>query len=259
MAIMHINSASANLRSEPLIKPSTVLASLPFGHPVDVTGDAPREGWKTVTSTYNNRNLSGVISASLLRAPLSAAKESLLAAAAVQWDRFKRGEGKETKKPFFEFIGEMWRNLDADSKLTGKNTDVFWSAACISFMVKNAGYTRFKQGSAHSIYINDAIDARENNRANRDYWGFRTTEHKPQHGDLVCRRRTGASITYDFAKKHSDFASHTDIVVAKGDGFVDAVGGNVSNSVSITRYKLTGSGFLDTKGGRIFAILRNNN
>jgi hypothetical protein len=41
-----------NLRSEPILKPSTIRTNLPFGHPVDVTGDAAKPGWKTVTATY---------------------------------------------------------------------------------------------------------------------------------------------------------------------------------------------------------------
>lgn len=78
-------------------------------------------------------------------------------------------------------------------------------------------------------------------------------------GDLVCRKRSSAKITYDVAKVRDDFQSHTDFVIATGAGFVDAVGGNVSNSVTVTRYPLTASGHLDDQGGRVFAVLRNNN
>lgn len=257
MPTMHVNSASLNLRSEPLIKPSTIIASLPFGHPVNVTGEAAKPGWKTVTTTYKGNNHNGVISGDFLRQPLSAAKEKLLAAAAVQWDRFNRGQGKETVSPYDDFVGEMWTNLGMN--LDGDNTSVPWSAACISFMVKKAGYTRFKQGAAHSVYIHDAINKRINENSNSDYWGFRLSEHKPTFGDLVCRKRSSASITYDTAKNSSEFQSHTDIVVAVATDFVDAVGGNVRNSVSITRYKLKANGFLDPEGGRQFAVLRNNN
>lgn len=257
MPTMHVNSASLNLRSELLIKPATLIASLPFGHPVNVTGEASKPGWKTVTATYKGNNHTGVMSGDFLRAPLSSAKEKLLASAAAQWDRFDRGQGKETVNPFDGFVGEMWTNLGIN--LTGDNTSVPWSAACISFMVKKAGYTRFKQGAAHSIYIHDAIKKRFDEDANRDYWGFRLTEHKPTFGDLVCRKRSSANITFDFAKNNSEFQSHTDIVVATGSDFVDAVGGNVRNSVSITRYKLKSNGFLDPESGRQFAVLRNNN
>jgi hypothetical protein len=251
----HINSKTLNLRSEPLIKPGNILASLPFGHPVEVTGDAAKPGWKTATTTYKGINHAGVISGAFLRDPLSDKKEKLLAAGAVEWDRFERGAGKEADAPFFKFVGEMWQAISEN--LDGKDSSVPWSAACISFIVRKAGYAAFTFASAHSVYIHEAIKAREGNDGAKDYWGFRLSEHKPTFGDLVCRKRSSANITYDFARTHADFQSHTDIVVATGDGFVDAVGGNVSNSVSITRYRLDGVGFLDADGGRVFAVLKN--
>jgi hypothetical protein len=253
---MHVKAPSLNLRHTPLVKPETLIVSLPFGHPVDVQGDADRPGWKVVSTTYKGVVHHGVISGDFLRAPLSAAKENLLAAAAVEWDRFKRGEGKETVSPFDGFVGEMWQALGLG--LDGDDTGQPWSAACISFIVRKAGYTKFKFATAHAVYINEAIVARQNNQA-RDYWGFRLNEHKPQIGDLICRKRTSAAINFDFAATHSEFKSHTDIVVAMEDGKVATVGGNVSNSVSITRYALTATGHVSADGGRVFAILRNNN
>jgi hypothetical protein len=98
------------------------------------------------------------VSGALLWQPVSASKEKLLASGAVEWDRFRRGAGKETIDPFFKFVGEMWRNLGLN--FDGKDTGTPWSAACISFMVKNAGYTRFKAVPAHSVYINNGIKAR---------------------------------------------------------------------------------------------------
>ena len=83
-------------------------------------------------------------------------------------------------------------------------------------------------------------------------------EEKPGIGDLIARRRTSATyIDYDYAADHDQYASHTDMIVAVGSGFVDAVGGNVSNSVSVTRYKTLASGFLDPQGGKVFALLQN--
>jgi hypothetical protein len=257
MAAMHVNAESLNLRSATLVKPETLLVSLPFGHAVDVDGDADRPGWKAVSTHYLGKSWVGFVSGQFLRNALSPAKEKLIAMGAVEWDRFKRGAGKEQTSPFNGFVGEMWKNLGMN--LTGKDTGVPWSAACISFIHKNAGYTRFKQAAAHAIYIHDAIASRESVNVDRDYWGFRTTEHAPQLGDLVCRKRSNAKIDYEFASKNFEFQSHTDIVIAVGKDSVSAVGGNVSNSVSTTRYKLLPNGKLDPQGGRVFAVLRNNN
>lgn len=257
MPIKHVASASLNMRTEPLAKPSTLIVSLPFGHKVEVYGTSPRDGWVNVRTNYNDKNLVGVADGSLLRAPLSSKKEVLLASAAIEWDRFKRGAGKEDHAPYYRYIGEMWKRRGQN--LDGKNRSQLWSAACISFMVENAGYKRFKFATAHSVYIHEAITARLANNDKKDFWGFRLSEHKPQIGDLVCRKRSSAAIDFDFAAKHDDYKSHTDIVVAIGPNYVDAIGGNVSHSVSITRYGLNTQDRLDPDAGRVFAVLRNNN
>jgi hypothetical protein len=43
------------------------------------------------------------------------------------------------------------------------------------------------------------------------------------------------------------FKSHTDIIVSVSPDFVLAIGGNVNESVNITRYEKTASGFLAAK------------
>jgi hypothetical protein len=254
--IKRVATSSLNLRSEPLAKPSTLIVSLPFGHKVEVVGNATRMGWVNVRTSYNGKSLSGVTDG-ILRESLSAKKEDLLASAAIEWDRFKRGSGKEDTSPYYRYVGEMWRRRGQN--LDGKNTSQPWSAACISFIIENAGYKRFKFAIAHSVYIHEAITARLASNDKKDFWGYRLSEHKPQVGDLVCRKRSSAAIDFDYAAKHDAYKSHTDIVVAIGSNYVDAIGGNVSNSVSITRYSLTPQGRLDPDGGRVFALLRNNN
>lgn len=253
---MRVNNRELNLRTEPLVKPSTLIVSLPFGQKVDVVGNSERDGWKKVKVNYNGNSHEGHISASFLRKPSSDSVEKAVSAAAVEWDRFKRGAGKETAVPFASFVGEMWQSIGLN--FTGLDTSQPWSAAYISFVLRKASYANFKFASAHAKYINEAIVARENNDGSKDFWGFRINEHKPQIGDLVARRRTSSSITYEFALDHDAFKSHTDLVIAVGDMHVDTVGGNVSNSVSITRYSTSASGFLESNGGRVFAVLRNN-
>ena len=180
---MRIGPAKLNLRTEPLVKPSTLIVALPFGHAVDVAGNSHRPGWKLVRSSYRGRDLSGHISGTYLRADESDAKEAALAAAATEWDRFDRGAGKETVVPYSDYVGEMWRKRGLP--YDGTDTSKYWSAACISFILGNAGYRNFKFAIAHSKYINEAIVARETDDASRDFWGFRPSEHAPAIGDLV--------------------------------------------------------------------------
>jgi hypothetical protein len=73
---------------------------------------------------------------------------------------------------------------------------------------------------------------------------------------MVCKSRAGSGVTYNHAAQHDNFASHCDIVVALRDSHVVTIGGNVSQSVSRTNYPINDRGFL--KGGKVYAVLRNN-
>ena len=141
--------------------------------------------------------------------------------------------------------------------LDGTDRDVPWSAAFISFCVKTAGgYSGFKVAAAHSKFTHQAIRRRLDGVAG-PFWGFRIHQHKPQLGDIVCKSRAGSGITFDIAAKEDAFKSHTDIVVHLTNAHAVTIGGNVSDSVSRTPYRLDSDGFLaDT--GKVFAVLRNN-
>jgi hypothetical protein len=160
----------------------------------------------------------------------------------------------ENEDPFFLFIGEMWQALGAD--FDGKDRDVPWSAAFISFVVRNAGYQGFRFAAAHSRYIHDAIVKRRQGVAEAPFWGFRLSEHRPELGDLVCQWRI-VSQTFDGAAIEESFKSHCDVVVELKDTFVRAIGGNVKESVFMKTYSLDSDGFLKNSKN-VFAILRNN-
>jgi hypothetical protein len=253
MTTMHVASTTLNLRSEPGVKPGTVIATLGWSQPVDVLADAVVPGWKQVKAGVNGAAAVGFASGKLLRAPLSPKKEALIAEAVAQWIRFDRGKGKESVAPYAGFVGEMWQALGTD--LDGNDVGVPWSAAFISFVVRRAGYAGFRFAAAHARYVNDSIVKRETGQAS-PFWGFRLQEHKPQLGDMVCRWR-GKKITYEDAARRDGFTSHCDIVVGVGDDHMATIGGNVANSVSVTRYRLDANGNLDSSNN-VFAVLRNN-
>ena len=182
-----------------------------------------------------------------LRDPVSASREALVSEAIKEWLRFEQGLGKETVDPFYKFIGEMWKAIDIN--LDGKDTDQPWSAAAISFMVRNAGknaskYKKFKFGPAHAAYFHDSIVKQKSGDANAPFWGFRLHENRPVIGDIVGVWRK-VPKTFENAEAGQAFKSHSDIIVSVKADFVLAIGGNVGDSVSITRYEKTPSGFLD--------------
>lgn len=255
MTRMKVKTDELNLRSEPQVKPGNIIAVLPLAHEVEVVGPPAANNFVAVETNIDGQNRNGFVSATFLREPASQLKEALLQEAVAQWIRFQRGAGKETKSPFFGFVGEFWHALIPPLSLDGRDTDQAWSAAFISFVVRNAGYQGFMFSPAHARYIVDAKAKRQAGVANAPFWLFRLNEHKPQLGDLICKRRQ-PGITFDNLPADG-FKSHCDVVVEVRDRTVRTLGGNVSNSVSMSTFSLDDDGFVKQEGP-LFAIMRNN-
>ncbi|MBD1995218.1 DUF2272 domain-containing protein [Leptolyngbya sp. FACHB-541] len=252
MSIWKVNTDSLNLRSSPEKTNDNIIRALPLAQEVKVLTGTPADRWWRVETVVEGASLTGFVSSAFLRQPLSAAKEALISAAVTEWLRFKLGSGLETKDPYYKYIGEYWRALDLPHD--GRDTEIYWSAAFISFVARKAGYENFKFSIAHHSYIRDSIEKRISGDTNSSFWGFRLNEHKPQLGDLVCLWR-GTPVIFDDLP--SEFSSHCDIIVDVRDTEVRALGGNVGDSVSMNTFQLDLDGFLKPTG-RVFAILRNN-
>jgi hypothetical protein len=252
-----VNVLSLNVRSSPVFDPSNKIGVVFLGHPVDVVGPGGQPGWVKVRVDLGAGRIEGFVAEKYLRDPVTPSREVLIAAAIKEWNRFERGLGKEHVNPYFRFVGEMWARLGMD--LDGRDRDVPWSAAFISFAVRNAGsgYSGFKFAAAHARYVHDAIKRREANDTSAPFWGYRLHERKPQLGDLVCRWRE-VPVDFDDARHRNDFKSHCDIVlrIDSENDEVLTIGGNVDESVSLTTYKLTAGDFLAGTGG-VFALLAN--
>lgn len=260
----YVNVKALNLRATPSSSsPTNVLRTLPLGQKVEVTGDQQSGWWPVQLPDINEFGFvralideSSGIGVSSLRTPVVAAREALVAEAVHQWESFKFGQGKETIDPFFKMIGEMWAAIDLPHD---GHDDIPWSAACISFMVRQAsnnhpGYSQFKFAASHSKYIHDAI--KKAGHVDAPFHGLRLFERQPQIGDLVARSRENV-ISFEQAAASNAFKSHSDVIVAIHADAVYAIGGNVSNSVGVTRYLKTDNGHLSDEGG-VFALLVNN-
>jgi Uncharacterized protein conserved in bacteria (DUF2272)/Bacterial SH3 domain len=255
-----VDTLRLNFRSEPAAKNSNIIEVLRLGQPVSVLEGAGGDYVKITVET-NGSHREGFVSEKYLRDPLSEGREALVQQVISEWERFNFGLGREHRDPYFKFIGEMWRRIGLN--LDGKDRDVPWSAAAISFMVHNAGeafpgtrYPKFRFAAAHSRYVHDSIKKRHARDENTPFWGFDLHERRPKIGDIVCRGRAGSDVDFEHATNHDSFKSHCDIIVRIKEETVVAIGGNVSHSVKRTEYDKTPDGFLDdTKN--VYAILVN--
>lgn len=137
-----------------------------------------------------------------------------------------------------------------------ESVEVAWSAVFISFCVRKAGATsgEFKFSAAHSVFVNDAI-----NHQDRAYLGVPLNQHAPRVGDIIQNNRTAAHHDFEFAKTHTQYESHSAIVVEKGEDhlgkFVTTVGGNEGDSVRKKRVPLNPDGTVNNASRRFICVL----
>jgi hypothetical protein len=125
----------------------------------------------------------------------------------------------------------------------------YWSAAFISFVMAAAGIDRreFPPSAAHSDYVDALIRDAAAFPATAPFLPRGPFEAAPRPGDLLCADRGRAPIG-DWRQRAADAGRfrpmHCDIVVRAGAGVVDVIGGNVRDSVTLTRYPADGAGYL---------------
>lgn len=138
--------------------------------------------------------------------------------------------------------------------------DTPWSAMFISYVMKEAG-VKFPLEQAHTGYL----DKVAKNPGFYDVQLLNPDINVPRVGDLVIYSRGVASSQNLFSSTGYAFMeSHGDIITKISGNEIIGIGGNVSDSVTETRYQyinptFTGSKFkvLETRGkNRVFAILR---
>lgn len=160
----------------------------------------------------------------------------------------------ETQPPFLSRVILYWY---AVSKLpvVGYEGELRpWSAAFITWLARGAGVPRQDLPSTvlHWDYIEHTLAAGKGARfVARD-----ARRHVPKAGDLICAPRGEG-----FADEVTSFerlrrgAYHCDIVVQVRSGELDAIGGNVLDSVSLTHVALDAEGRLLPTADRPWVVV----
>ena len=150
--------------------------------------------------------------------------------------------------------------------LRGESTalwaEPFWSAAFISWVIGAAGVDapEFAPDAAHARYL-DHLDAlAEAHPALAPFLPRDPADYAPQPGDLVCRdrsRRPLLSWAERAAERGRFRPMHCDIVLTAAFGVVEAVGGNVSDSVTLARWPTDAGGRLLPEPRPFLVIMQN--
>jgi len=264
MSLMYVNALALNFRNKPIATPATLEGTVYLGQRIDDVEAADQDGWLKCVASIDGNKKERFVAAKHVRQPLLPNRELLVASVHREWMRFSRGLGKENIDPYYKYVGEMWAAIG--SSLDGKDVDQPWSAAAISYMVREARtesknpYKGFKFSAGHSHFIFAAIQARSAGDKNHPFWGYRLDEARPEVGDIICRDNPSfsPSVDYTVASKLDSFRCHTDIImkIDSDSNEIFAIGGNVSHSVSIAKYALTVGGYA-SDSQHTFAILKN--
>lgn len=253
MKIVDSRLFGASLRATPSFG-NNIIVHLNQNDTVKVTGKQVGDRWIPCSVAISGSIKKGFVSKNTLREPVSEPKEALMRECIKQWLRFTKGKGQEHIAPYSNYVGEFWQAIGID--LDGTDRDTPWSAAFISWCVRQAGgYTKFKYSAAHSKYAHQAIRRRVNRQAG-PFWGYKITEVKPTLGDIICRSRSSSKITYKFAYEHDAYKSHCDIVVRVTPNYIVTIGGNLGHTVKRYNYALNSRGYID-KTTNVYAVMKN--
>jgi hypothetical protein len=199
--------------------------------------------------------------------PLTASEKTSMVLLAVQeWFRFGRQtidfrSGTPTverlgvqEREASERVRDYWKSVERPD-LSGLDTEVPWSAAFISWDIESAGVPRdlFCPDPRHTIYVERMVERAKSSGA--AFIAHHVDERAPKVGDLVCASRDGGGTTLENLNRGP---GHCDIVVAVQSGRLDAIGGNVHDSVSRSVFPLDANGFLSPIAGRpFFTVIEN--
>jgi hypothetical protein len=190
----------------------------------------------------------------------------IVSVALLQWERWNRGQLKETDPRAIPILRDYWKTGVGWSVSDTQLGDAAWqnahpwSSAFISWVMRAAGAgASFQYASAHRIYVGAAKRNRQTNSLANPFWAYPASEVAPQVGDIVCQWRNSPT-TYENVDDGTARATHGDIVVKSAAGQITAVGGNLSQSVSAHQLSTDARGFLDVaRSPKVFAIVHLRN
>jgi hypothetical protein len=209
-------------------------------------------------------------------APNPALKRAIIARATGEWDYFGRQtvvyRGSEESIPRVGYwedddrghslrVNAYWRAV-GHPRLDGSDCKQPWSAAFISWVMQRANVpqSQFRPASAHWVYLSQAID--EAAFPGRWFVPKRVADYSPQPGDLICSsrgpRRPGMIGGYTSSSMLKGTNTHCDLVIANTGRQVEAIGGNVRNSVSKVSVELDSAGRLRSVPRRPWFIVLQN-
>jgi hypothetical protein len=209
-------------------------------------------------------------------APNPSVRRAIIARANGEWDYFGRqtvvfrgsdesiphvGDWEDDDPRHSRRVNAYWRAV-GHPEIDGMDCDKPWSAAFISWVMQHAGVPeyQFQPAIAHWVYLSRAID--DAPLPARWFVPRRVEDYSPRPGDLICSSRGPRRVRtfggYTTPAMLRNTSTHCDLVIAVEGRRLQAIGGNVRNSVSMISVELDAKGRLrDVPRRPWFMILEN--
>ena len=191
------------------------------------------------------------------------------------------GPGPETTLSAFPRVLAYWRAVEDEGGAIARNraryaaalsgaattpwSEPAWSAAFVSWVMRSAGVDarEFPGSASHAFYLDGLLaDARDFPDL-APFVPHGVAERAPLPGDLVCADRARRPLR-DWRERWVETGQfrpmHCDIVVRSGPFSVDAVGGNIADAVTLSRFAADAAGYLvpRPRGEPIFFAVMEN-
>ncbi len=165
----------------------------------------------------------------------------------------------ERSEPLASKIGDYWGSCghpDWNGRTSGKP----WSGAFVAWVMSRSGIpaSEFPRDGRHGGYLAALYDHEQ--RGGRAAFKLHApNEYAPKPGDLVCTGTAGPTWRHAdsrTARRRIDStANHCDIVSDVRGGYVQAIGGNVKNSVTMSLYPVDSHGRLVPFAGKTWFMV----
>ena len=189
------------------------------------------------------------------------------------------GPGPETTLSAFPRVLAYWRAVADEGGAIARNRARYaaalngaattpwgepaWSAAFVSWVMRSAGVDarEFPGSASHAYYLDGLLADARDFPALAPFVPHGVAERAPVPGDLVCADRSRRPLR-DWRERTVETGQfrpmHCDIVVRVGPFVVEAVGGNIADAVTLSRFAADASGFLLPRPPRepvLFAVM----
>ena len=167
----------------------------------------------------------------------------------------------ERSEPLSSRVGDYWGSC-GHPEWNGRSSDRPWSGAFVTWVMAQSGVSAaaFPRVGRHGEYLATLHDLAHSRRAS--FALHAPDEYAPKPGDLVCTGTAGLTwrhVDSRTARRRIDTtANHCDVVTDVRGGYVQAIGGNVKDSVTMSLFPVDSRGRLAPTPGKIWMMVVEN-